>query len=438
MAKSDNVASNRQRCHFGDRRRRHRNVDLYDYFSDEPWPKSRRRKRTVDRIGSLPDSLLVHILSFLPIEDAIRTEILSKRWNSLWTYVPSLLFCFCRGMPDDFVSFIDKTLLRCSCPKLKKLGINLSYYEPRFASNFNLWTRFAAVNGTEELHLELDGVAYQLDENDRYVFPHLLFANSSFRKLRFSLCSVVPTGVVCWKSLKKLSIGYVKLSDYVIQEMLVGSPVLEILELYNFYGVNRLHITSASVKKLILKGCWIGMSDDLNPELEISMPNLQSLEILGAFGELDCRLVDVTSLVEVTLDFDMKFVRQLNILSELLESLVNVKNIKLGTWAIQYFSRTLEELFTFDEKHYWTSQKRIFKCLMLNLKKVEFSGFIFCRPDCIFSFTQFLLKNAMVLQKMVIDINEASSDIPKEVFQAAQKLLSFPRSSSDAVVMLYA
>ncbi|KAL6952747.1 hypothetical protein U1Q18_050561 [Sarracenia purpurea var. burkii] len=194
-------------------------------------------------------------------------------------------------MPDDFVSFIDKTLLRCSCPKLKKLRINLSYYEPCFASNFNLWTRFAAVNGTEELHLELDGVAYQLDENDRYVLPQLLFANSSFRKLHFSLCSVVPTVV----------------------EMLGGSPVLEILELYSFYGVYRLHITSVSVKKLILKGCWIGMSDDLNSELEISMPNLQSLEILGAFGELDRRLVDVTSLVEVTLDFDMKFVRQLNI-----------------------------------------------------------------------------------------------------------------------------
>ncbi|KAL6952750.1 hypothetical protein U1Q18_050564, partial [Sarracenia purpurea var. burkii] len=70
-------------------------------------------------------------------------------------------------------------------------------YEPRFASNFNLWTRFAATNDTNELHLELDGVEDRLDENDRYVLPQLLFANSSFRKLRFSLCSVVPTGVVC-------------------------------------------------------------------------------------------------------------------------------------------------------------------------------------------------------------------------------------------------
>ncbi|KAL6990959.1 hypothetical protein U1Q18_009079 [Sarracenia purpurea var. burkii] len=306
--------------HSDDHRRRHRDADLYDYFSDEPRPKSRIRKRTGDWIGSLPDSLPVHILSFLPIEDAIRTEILWKRWHSLWTYVPSLLFCYRGGLPDDFVSFIDKTLLHCTCPKLKKLGINLYVidYESRFAFNFNLWTRFAAVSDTEELHLELH--------------HRVLFANSSFKELRFSLCSVVPTGVVCWKSLKKLSIGWVKLSDDVIQKMFVGS--LEILELYHFYGVNCLHITSASVEKMILEEYWIEMSDHLNSELEISMPNLQSLEILGCFEELDCRLVDVTSLVEVTLDFELNSVRQLNTLRELLESLVNVKNITLGTWAI--------------------------------------------------------------------------------------------------------
>ncbi|KAL6990960.1 hypothetical protein U1Q18_009080 [Sarracenia purpurea var. burkii] len=204
------------------------------------------------------------------------------------------------------------------------------------------------MNGTEELHLELGGVEYQLDENNRYALPQLLFVNSSLRELHFSFCSVVPTRVVCWKSLKKLSIGWVKLSDDVIQKILVGSPVLEILELYHFYGVNRLHITGASVKKLILEKGWPKMNYS---ELEISMPNLQSLEILGAFGGLNCRLVDitslgafgglncrlvdVTSLVEVTLDFDLDYERHLNILRDLLESLVNVKNIKLGTRAIQ-------------------------------------------------------------------------------------------------------
>ncbi|TQD90268.1 hypothetical protein C1H46_024185 [Malus baccata] len=51
----------------------------------------------VDRISELPNSLLCHILSFLPILDAAQTTILSRRWENLWTPLPKLVFdddCF--------------------------------------------------------------------------------------------------------------------------------------------------------------------------------------------------------------------------------------------------------------------------------------------------------------------------------------------------------
>ncbi|RVW99635.1 putative F-box/LRR-repeat protein [Vitis vinifera] len=45
-----------------------------------------------DRINSLPDGVLIHMLSFLPTADAVRTCILSKRWEFLWTYLRNINF----------------------------------------------------------------------------------------------------------------------------------------------------------------------------------------------------------------------------------------------------------------------------------------------------------------------------------------------------------
>ncbi|KAG5516780.1 hypothetical protein RHGRI_037505 [Rhododendron griersonianum] len=103
-------------------------------------------------------------------------------------------------------------------------------YQPHFASNVNSWIRFAAGKGVEELYLVFDSVSDGLDEDVRYELPQVLYTNSSFKRLSFSLCMVIPKGNVVWNSLKKLSIGYVILSDGVIKKILAGSPVLEVLE----------------------------------------------------------------------------------------------------------------------------------------------------------------------------------------------------------------
>ncbi|KAJ3684128.1 hypothetical protein LUZ61_013292 [Rhynchospora tenuis] len=41
----------------------------------------------IDRISTLPDDVLIHILSFLGIKKAVQTCILSKRWNDVWASV---------------------------------------------------------------------------------------------------------------------------------------------------------------------------------------------------------------------------------------------------------------------------------------------------------------------------------------------------------------
>ncbi|KAG5516777.1 hypothetical protein RHGRI_037503 [Rhododendron griersonianum] len=460
----------------------------------------------VDRISEFPDSVLVHILSFLEIEDAVRTQVLSKRWQFLWTFLPSLLFGYNayddyggesegEGEGEDFrvarntefVTFVEKTLFSSNC-KLKKFEVDFEY-DPRFASNVDSWTRFATGKGVQELHLRLWSDA-------EYELPQLLYDNSSFKELRFSGCWVVPEGNIAWYSLKKLSIGDVELSNDVIERILAGSPVLETLELRRCEGFSRLAVANSCVKKLILRDClpW----DD--SELEISAPYLLSLKMSGHLGS-NCRLTNISSLVDAVFncnfacfeqDRSNDYERIQNIVVVFLASLIHVKNLTLGTWAIEVLSimeakglsspllnckcLTLDTkidkyvlpgianlfkttpnvealimassssssgltwiqstvLLNYNEEQYWTSQKWTYKCLTLHLKNVTISDDLM-RYHCdsnLLSFVQFLLRNARVLQKMVISTR--SDDRLKECFEAAKKLLSFPRSSPDAAVI---
>ncbi|XP_058767186.1 F-box/FBD/LRR-repeat protein At1g16930-like [Vicia villosa] len=52
--------------------------------------KKKNLMKNKDRISDLPDALLLHILSFLNIKQAIHTCILSPRWKNLWKYIPTL------------------------------------------------------------------------------------------------------------------------------------------------------------------------------------------------------------------------------------------------------------------------------------------------------------------------------------------------------------
>ncbi|WJX72586.1 hypothetical protein P8452_56451 [Trifolium repens] len=73
-----------------------------------------------DIISKLPDSVIGHILSFLPTKYAVRTSVLSKRWIENWTLIPKVnlddrLFYSSERKESDgkqhFINFVYKTLL---------------------------------------------------------------------------------------------------------------------------------------------------------------------------------------------------------------------------------------------------------------------------------------------------------------------------------------
>ncbi|CAL1385610.1 unnamed protein product [Linum trigynum] len=58
-----------------------------------------------DRLSSLPDDVISHILSFLPTKYAVGTAVLSRRWKDLWIRVSNLDFDNCllyQPLPGNF------------------------------------------------------------------------------------------------------------------------------------------------------------------------------------------------------------------------------------------------------------------------------------------------------------------------------------------------
>ncbi|KAJ1382089.1 Leucine-rich repeat domain superfamily [Sesbania bispinosa] len=171
-----------------------------------------------DRISTLPDEVLCHILSFLPTEEAIATSLLSRRWRSLWYSVPTLNFDdkSCRtlvvlklkGLHVGDVSSFDLPLLKTldlnsvcflepqhfmellwGCPILEDLKVEDIYFKgSRCKGQFKTLTKLVrahiseiqdfiipleAICNAEFLHIGQYSDEFPLFPNDIPLFPNL-------------------------------------------------------------------------------------------------------------------------------------------------------------------------------------------------------------------------------------------------------------------------
>lgn len=116
--------------------------------------------------------------------------------------------------------------------------------------------------------------------------------------------------------------------------------------------------------------------------------------------------------------------------SPILERLVIDVSRSRSYAQIGYF----EELYLYDVANYWTTKDMVSQCL----KVVEIIGF----SELVIELSQFLLRNAKALEKMVFNKGKGSYNRwqlyfgEEDFFEVIQKLLSFPRSSPKAQILL--
>ncbi|XP_023919334.2 F-box/FBD/LRR-repeat protein At3g52680 [Quercus suber] len=257
---------------------------------------SPQKDTLVDRISDLPESLICHILSFLPIQEVVATSILSSRWQHLWSLFSRLdldsktigdsLSC-AQGQckPFSFGHIVSTLLTLHRAPYLRTL--RLKCFLCRNCSRLDKWIGNVVERNLEELDLQISG---------DYLFwklPQSIFSCKTLVVLNLKGAIVLdPPPSFQFPSLKILRLVHIVYRPDSVFRLLSGCPVLEDLSFQRqaLQAVFKHKICASTLKRLSLT---FGRNDfdgshfgSLDYKLEINAPALEYFKFEGHLRDI--------------------------------------------------------------------------------------------------------------------------------------------------------
>ncbi|KAI8525397.1 hypothetical protein RHMOL_Rhmol13G0227300 [Rhododendron molle] len=342
-------------------------------------PPKRPRNQCLDRISALHDSLILHILSFLPMEDVVRTGG-GISWRSL------------KSLTLDYAELSDGALAKIlsGCPVLEILKIHTFSSARRMdinsASLKMLVVHYCMIED-DEYAVEISAPNLQVLElgdirpraisrgTERFAFSdvNLQSFNNKFSHHEMVLPQhpkpaegFALSREICFrlKELQFQSIGEEEEEEEEEGEEEgerkggggIMMPPTKIPRTQSLDRISALHdsvllhilsflpmedvVGTASLKKLVIEHCVIGDGEDVP---KISAPNLQLLALSGNFQQCWFRLVNVSAIVKANLSYyggcsGDNHDKMRSQLLKLLERLEHVKELHLWDWCIQVLS----------------------------------------------------------------------------------------------------
>ncbi|XP_052882055.1 F-box/LRR-repeat protein At3g59250-like isoform X3 [Gossypium arboreum] len=386
-----------------------------------------------DGISSFPDHILFHILSFLPIKEAVRTSIISTKWRYLFASISTIKFdgYLMRGLTDrnvdSFKNFVDRLL--------------------KFPD--------------QEIDLDLKNLGDTL--------PALLFTCHSLVTLKLDAVGSeikVPSDV-CLGNLKTLQLRNSVLFGDSIHRLISNCHVLEDLAFIEcgFDNISEVNIQSPSLKRLVLE-FDVTEGRYFNYVVVINAPNLvyfqyhaavaksytlstmKSLEkadiSIYQFDSIDCE-TSATHLIQgicnvwsLSLTIDEVIFRTSRL--PIFHNLIEFKYLGVGfngreTWLVEFLHcvpnlKTLTLNFPDDAGTRWKALRmKVPSCLSFHLKEIEISYF----DTHMIEMVSFFLDNAMVLEKLIISMAALTW---RQKCEAQNKLLQLLKRSKKSLIVI--
>ena len=231
----------------------------------------------IDRLSSLPEPLIIHILSFLPTKEAVATSILSPRWTYLWTSLPVFRFDDCDFVgaefgPQKFAKILYKFLLQTEPNPIHHFHLQIQNPISE-ASDITSWISVAVKRNIKYLSLHLS-------TNQCFKMPSNLFSSKTLVSLnlhgRINLNVLPSVNLPCLKSLNLHHVLYSNCSAF--QGFLSGCPVLEYMVVCTDYDV-MWEYNPISLTTLKINFCSLGGYH--NHKLRINASFLRNLLLCG-------------------------------------------------------------------------------------------------------------------------------------------------------------
>ncbi|KAH9615070.1 hypothetical protein KSS87_007572 [Heliosperma pusillum] len=450
----------------------------------------------LDRLSEMPDQVLVHILSLMPTRDAVRT-VLIRRFGYLWTMVHFISFdfnehyaipCYDADADDDaydkerrlmsaafsrFARFVRNVLMFHRRSTIDSFYLDIGEYkcdhvDPCLIDDVHLWLKFA-------IDREVKHLSFTCDFIDEFALPRCIFTSQSLDTLTifgslFEMHEHQPQ--LHMGALRILSLVGVQGSNEAFNQLISACPSLQELEIYNAVGLRDLNITAPSAIRLDLT-----IADVRDGPFTLNCPHVEILDIgvcvwgpsilLDVIDVSSLQVVNVGSLPKCLSGLIIKpFLRHfreakvLTLSSQAFEQLccvekVDVPQNKWKSLALQPLwdnekclqviielvksSVDLEELIIYagqssasEGNHEVLGSKLSTTCEMPLLKNVTIHGYGKCREGQL-QLVEFVLKNAVILEKLVITCEESQLTAVEELGFLKQ-VLRFKRASADVIV----